>query len=145
VLNKWQAALAAGDADSWLAAFELFGVGPCRALGDVDPHVTQQTRRMARHTIAKHTAGERDWLVPVTDTWARAASITVPVLAINGDLDSPDHIAMAEQLTRIVTDGSATTVRGTAHYPNLEKPRAFNEILADFLRTLSHSGGHLAA
>jgi pimeloyl-ACP methyl ester carboxylesterase len=145
VLNRWRTALAAGDADAWLDAFERFGVGPHRAPGDVDPDVLLQTRRMARHTIAKHTAGEPDHLVPVADTWTRAASITVPVLAINGDLDSPDHIAMAELLARTVSDGRTATVPGTAHYPNLERPAAFNEILAGFLRTLPHGGGHLAA
>lgn len=145
VLTRWQAALAAGDADAWLDAFELFGMGPHRAPEDVDPEVMRQTCRMARHTIAKHSVDERDWQTPVANTWTRAASIPVPVLAINGDLDSPDHIAMAEQLTHLVTDGRAATVPGTAHCPNMEKPDVFNEILAGFLRTLSHSGGHLAA
>jgi pimeloyl-ACP methyl ester carboxylesterase len=145
VLNKWQAALAAGDADAWLAQFELFGVGPHRQPADVDEEVMRQTRRMARHTIAKHTADEGDRLVPVADTWGRVASIAVPVLAINGDLDSPDHIAMAEQLVRAVPDGRVAAVPGTAHYPNMEKPRVFNEILAGFLRELPHGGGGLGA
>jgi hypothetical protein len=74
-----------GEVDAWLAAFELFGVGPHRAADDVDSDVLRQTRRMARHTVAKHAAGERDWQVPVADTLTRAASITVPVLAINGE------------------------------------------------------------
>jgi pimeloyl-ACP methyl ester carboxylesterase len=92
---------------------------------------------MARHTVAKHTAGEPDWLLPVRETWTRAARITVPVLAINGSLDAADHIAMAERLARTVADGNVTTIEGTAHYPNMERPGAFNQALTGFLATLS--------
>lgn len=86
--------------------------------------------------MSKHSADERDWRVPVPGTWARAAKITVPVLAVNGDLDSPDHIAMAERLVGAAAHGRAATVGGTAHYPNMERPDAYNEILMEFLRTL---------
>ncbi|WP_086821640.1 alpha/beta fold hydrolase [Allokutzneria sp. NRRL B-24872] len=136
VFGRWQSALAAGDAEAWLAAFEEFGVGPHRAPEDVDEAVMLLTRQMARGTIAKHTKGEPDWQVPVPDTWARLPSITVPVLAINGDLDAPDHIAMAEELARTVRNGRVATISGAAHYPNLEKPASFNEILASFLGSL---------
>jgi len=61
-------------------------VGPHRTPAYVGADVLRQTRRTARHTIAKHTENERDWIEPVPDTWARAASITVPVLAVTGDL-----------------------------------------------------------
>ncbi|MFF1788807.1 alpha/beta fold hydrolase [Kitasatospora sp. NPDC058243] len=79
--------------------------------------------------------------MPVADTWARAAKIGVPVLAINGGIDSDDHIGMAERLIRSVANGRTTTVEGTGHYPNMERPDAFNEFLDDFLRTLPAHGG----
>lgn len=92
---------------------------------------------MSRATAAKHTLGETDWHVPVTDTWARAATITVPVLALNGALDAPDLIAMAERLTRTVAgDGRAVSIEGAAHYPNMEQPKAFTDHLLDWLSTL---------
>ncbi len=144
VLGRWSAALAAGDLDASVDAFVSLGVGPHRVPEDVDPDVIRHTRRMARRTMSKHTKGERDWQLPVTDTWTRAAGIAVPVLTINGDLDSPDHLAMAEQLARTVADGRTVTVRGAAHYPNMERPAAFNAALAEFLRELPHSGGQLS-
>jgi pimeloyl-ACP methyl ester carboxylesterase len=144
VQGRWAAAMAAGDLDASVEAFVSLGAGPRRAPEDVAPDVLRHTRRMARHTMSKHTKGERDWQLPVADTWTRAAGITVPLLAINGDLDSPDHIQMAEQLARMVPGGRATTVHGAAHYPNMERPAEFNDALAGFLRELAHSGGALS-
>ena len=54
----------------------------------------------------------------------------MPVHAINGDLDSPDHLAMAE---RLVGTGTTTLVEGTAHHPNMERPRRCNEALHEIL------------
>ncbi|MDR3083140.1 MAG: alpha/beta hydrolase [Streptomyces sp.] len=131
----WQA-LGAGDIDAFVDAFSLFTYGPRRTAEDVDPEVDRRVREMARSTIAKHTGDEPDWSVPVTDTWARAATIQVPVLAVNGGIDSADHIGMAERLVRTVQAGRATTVEGTAHYPNMERPDAFNMIVQEFLGSL---------
>jgi pimeloyl-ACP methyl ester carboxylesterase len=135
-LAAWHAAMAAGDLDASVEAFTLLAAGPHRTLDDLDPGVVSRLRRMTRGTMSKHTPGEPDLLVPVRDTWERAAGIGVPVLAVNGALDSPDHIGMAERLTGTVADGRAVSIDGTAHYPNMERPGVFNEILDDFLRTL---------
>ncbi|MEU9112350.1 alpha/beta hydrolase [Streptomyces sp. NPDC048483] len=130
-------ALAAGDAESWVEAFTQFAAGPRRTLDDVDQDVVCRLREMTWRTVAKHTGTEPMHMVPVTDTWERAAKMTVPVLAINGGIDSDDHIDMAERLVRTVAGGRATTVAATAHYPNMERPDAFNEILGNFLRAAS--------
>jgi pimeloyl-ACP methyl ester carboxylesterase len=89
---------------------------------------------MCRRTFAKHSAAEPDWSVPVPDTWERAAKIAVPVLAVTGSLDSPDHIGMAKRFARLVTDGRVSTIEGTAHYPNTERPQAFEQAVTEFLR-----------
>ncbi|MFC4059547.1 alpha/beta fold hydrolase [Planomonospora corallina] len=136
IRTTWHAAMAAGDLDASVEAFTLFAAGPHRALDELDPGVVERLRRMTRETMSKHTAGEPDLLVPVRDTWERASKIDVPVLAVNGALDSPDHIGMAERLARTVADGRAVSIDGAAHYPNMERPDAFNEILGDFLRLL---------
>lgn len=131
--------MAAGDMDASVEAFLTLGAaGPHRALGDLDPEVVDRLRTMAARTMAKH-AGEApapDLITPVRDTWERAAKIDVPVLAVNGAVDSPDHIGMAERLARTVADGRSVSIDGTAHYPNMERPDTYNEILGDFLRTL---------
>lgn len=134
-------ALAEGDAEGYVEAFTRMAPGPHRTLDDLDQDVVHRLREMTRRTVAKHTGAEPDHRVPVTDTWERAAKITVPVLAINGGIDSDDHIGMAERLVHIVANGRVTTIEATAHYPNMERPDTFNEILGDFLRTVSAQNG----
>ena len=136
VLNDLSSAIAAGNGESLIAAFALFAAGPRRALDDLDPDVVRRIREMARRTVTKHAVGEPDWLIPVRETWTRAAELSVPVLAITGDLDAADHIAMAERLARTVADGNVTAIEGTAHYPNMERAGAFNQALTGFLGTL---------
>jgi pimeloyl-ACP methyl ester carboxylesterase len=135
-LSSQMSAMAAGDLEAAVEAFAQFAAGPERTSRDVDPAVMRRIREMARRTMSKHSHGEPDWLNPVPDTWRRAADITVPVLAINGALDSADHIAMAERLARTVAHGHATTIEGAAHYPNMEQPDAYQHALTGFLRTL---------
>ncbi|MFF2409804.1 hypothetical protein [Streptomyces sp. NPDC058092] len=80
---------------------------------------------MTARTVAKHTGGEPDRLVPVTDTWARAARLTIPVPAIEGGIDWDDHLGMARRLVRSVADGRAATVEG--------RPDTLDEILGEFV------------
>lgn len=134
VLGRWNAALAAGDVEAWLAAFQEFTAGPHRKLEEVDERVVRRIGEMARHTVSKHTMDEPDHLVPVTGTWTRAVGIEAPVLAVNGSLDSEDHIGMARRLADTVPHGRVATIEGAAHYPNMEHPEAFNEVVARFLR-----------
>ncbi|MGW8066125.1 alpha/beta fold hydrolase [Streptomyces ziwulingensis] len=129
-------ALGAGDVEGWIEVFLRFVLGEHRAPGAVDPAIAHRLREMALGTLAKHTPDEENHHVPLTDTWARVPKIDVPVLTVNGSLDAPDLIAEAERLARTVPDGRSVTVEGVAHYPNLERPEAFNEILVDFLRGL---------
>ncbi|WP_424863804.1 alpha/beta fold hydrolase [Streptomyces sp. MMS24-I29] len=138
VLGEQNDALAAGDIEVWLNGHVRFAAGPHRSPGDVDAHVANCLRAMASRTISKHTAGEPDHRVPVPQTWRRAASIDVPVLAINGALDVSDHIAMAERLVHTVPNGRAVSVENTAHFPNMEDPAGFNVLLAEFLEALPH-------
>ncbi|MGI5488719.1 alpha/beta fold hydrolase [Microtetraspora malaysiensis] len=135
-MATWHAAMAAGDLEASIEGFMLFAAGPHRTVGDLDPGVAANLRRMARATMSKHAVGEANLLVPVRDTWERIPKIHVPVLAINGALDSPDHIGMAERLADAVADGRVASIDDTAHYPNMERPDLYNDILDDFLRTV---------
>ncbi|MFH8681583.1 alpha/beta fold hydrolase [Streptomyces lydicus] len=134
-LAAWHSAMAAGELDAAVEAFTLLAVGPHRHLDDLDPQVVGRLRRMTRGTLSKHTADEPNLLLPVPDAWNRIAAIDVPVLALNGAVDSPDHLGMAERLTRTVANGRAIAIDGTAHYPNMERPDLFNKALEEFLRT----------
>ncbi|MFJ4466465.1 alpha/beta fold hydrolase [Streptomyces sp. NPDC089424] len=129
-------ALGAGDIDAWLGAFLRVVAGPHRTLADIDPEILGGLREMALATLSKHTPDEKDWHVPVTGTWDRVVQSGVPVLAVNGAFEPAELLAAAERLAGAVADGRSLTVDGTGHYPNLEKPEAFNAALLDFLRGL---------
>ncbi|MFV0132441.1 alpha/beta fold hydrolase [Streptomyces sp. HMX87] len=128
--------LAAGDLDGWVAAFLRVVPGPHRTTDDIDPDILRRLREMALHTMSKHSPGEPDHHVPMTDTWSRAPKIDAPLLAVNGSLEPDDLTAAAERLAGTVRDGRSLTVDGAGHYANLEKPEEFNRILLDFLRVL---------
>ncbi|MEV5610693.1 alpha/beta hydrolase [Streptomyces sp. NPDC052225] len=132
--GAWHTAMTAGDLDATVEAFTMFAAGPHRTLDDLDPEVVARLRRMTRHTLAKHTRDEPDHQIPVPDTWARAAGIEVPVLTVTGTLDSPDHTGMAERLAATVRDGRTQAIEGTAHYPNMERPDVFVDVLESFLK-----------
>ncbi|MFC5886903.1 alpha/beta hydrolase [Kitasatospora sp. CM 4170] len=131
-----QDALEAGDVEGWVAAFMRFTVGPHRELADVAPEVVSRVNEMAVGTLLKHAPDESDHRIPVADTWNRAAGIAVPAFAINGALDTPDHLGASLRLIAAVPDGRAVAVPGAAHYPNMEEPAAFNAELASFLDRL---------
>jgi pimeloyl-ACP methyl ester carboxylesterase len=128
--------LGAGDVAGWVEAFAKNVAGPHRAVDEVDPDAVRRMRDMAAHTVAKHTVGETDWHVPLADPWSRVPEIAVPVLAVHGALDAADALDMAERLVRTVPDGRSVTIEDAGHFPNLERPEAFNELLLEFLRTL---------
>lgn len=128
--------LAAGDIEGWTKAFLGYVPGPHRTLDDTDPDILDRLRGMAHHTLFKHTPGERDWHVPVTDTWSRVPKIDVPVLTVNGALDTAGVIASAQRLADGVRDGRSVLIEGTGHYPNMEKPDEFTAVLREFLATL---------
>lgn len=136
VVEESRRTLESGDVEGWLKVFLRSVAGPFREAHDTDPRILDHLREMALHTVAKHTPGERNWHVPMTDAWARVPKIDVPVLMVNGALDSPDLIADAERFAGTVRDGRAVVVEGTSHFPNLEKPEEFNGLLLEFLRTL---------
>lgn len=128
-------ALAAADLPAWFDAFLQWAAGPERAPAEVAPAVVERLRAMAARTLAKHFPGEPDHRVAVTGGAERAAEIRVPVLALNGDLDSPDFVERAELVARAAPGGRCATVPGTAHYPNMERPDDFCRAVEDFLRT----------
>ncbi|WP_370148680.1 alpha/beta fold hydrolase [Streptacidiphilus sp. EB129] len=131
------AALAAGDMEGWMDAFVLWAVGPHRKPDDLDPDVLRRIREMAWRTLVKHTADEPNHHIPVPDTANRAAEITVPFLAVNGALDTPELAGIAAHFARTVANGRVTTIDDAGHYPNLEQPDAFLRVIEDFLQIVN--------
>jgi sigma-B regulation protein RsbQ len=58
--------------------------------------------------------------------------VKVPVRGINGDI-SPTNV----DVNRKYADFDAVIIKGSGHYPMLEQPARFNELLADILRAVA--------
>lgn len=63
----------------------------------------------------------------------RVATLTIPVRAVVGLLDSDDHIRMPREVAE-AAGGDVVEIPGAAHYPNLEDPGAFDEAVLGFVR-----------
>ncbi|MFB7502021.1 alpha/beta fold hydrolase [Streptomyces broussonetiae] len=114
-------ALAAGDIPGWLESIAQWASGPSRTLDDIDPEIVHRIREMATHTLMKHTPDEPDHCIPVEDVASRAKDITVPVLAINGALDTGGCLNTVTALIDAVPNGRITQLDGAAHYPTMER------------------------
>lgn len=131
-IAEWNQAARAGDAERWVDVFLRIGAGPHRTPADLDPAVTRYLRRTATQTVIDHVRPDAVAPTPVQGAVARLAQIDVPVRSIDGELDAADHLRLPREVTTTVTDGASTTVPGSAHYPNLERPDRFNEVLLGF-------------
>ncbi|MGW2939208.1 alpha/beta fold hydrolase [Streptomyces sp. NPDC001156] len=134
-------ALAAGDIPGWLESIAQWVPGPSRTLDDIDPEIVRHIREMAIRTLMKHTPDEPNHCVPVEDVASRAKDITVPVLAINGALDTRGCLNTVTALIDAVPNGRITQLDGAAHYTTMEQPEEFTRILLDFLREIYVSEG----
>jgi pimeloyl-ACP methyl ester carboxylesterase len=136
-LAKVWPALFAGDLPGALEIWGEFTIGPGRTRADLDPAVPALVDEMTLRTWMKHTADEQDWSVHAEDTWARAAKLTIPVLAVIGGADSDDHRHNAERLADSVAGGRKATIADAAHYPNMEQPAEFDAVLTGFVDALT--------
>jgi 3-oxoadipate enol-lactonase len=130
LLARWRTAEQERDRERWVEIFlELsFGVG--RPFDDVAPDVFALVRRMTDDTLDHHVPDGMPVLpTPVADAASRAQALTVPVLAVVGLLDSPDHQRMAREVADRVIE-----VPAAGHYPNLEAPDVVTGALLAFLR-----------
>ena len=62
-----------------------------------------------------------------------AASIRAPALVIWGEEDDVTPLAHSQQIADLIPGARLETVPGAAHISNLDRPEAFNRLLADFL------------
>jgi 3-oxoadipate enol-lactonase len=63
----------------------------------------------------------------------RLAEIQVPTLVIAGDLDRPEIIEAADLLERRSPRARRVAIPGTAHLPNMKRPRGSNRVVLGFL------------
>ena len=115
-------------------SLELWTDGPGRLPKQAASDVRERVREMTT----------RNWNRPDDEAQAetpleppaiqRLSQISVPTLVILGELDAPNPL---ESLTAEIPGAKKVVMAETAHHPFMEKPAEFNQIVLDFLGSLT--------
>ncbi|MGQ0428372.1 MAG: alpha/beta fold hydrolase [Gammaproteobacteria bacterium] len=141
------AAIATGDEEDFSfdefrklaqeAGLESFRVAwrrhPLMQLHAGDP----QSVRLLDRVLARYPG--RDLLGPAAMPAAPVpqrllAELPVPVLVVNGGLDTRPRRLAGDRLCRALTQAERALVPGAGHLANLDDPRAYNDVIRSFLR-----------
>jgi 3-oxoadipate enol-lactonase len=131
VRDYWDAEDAAFERGDLAAASDLnveFWLGPASA------GVRGRVRAMQLRAFelqAGVTDDPEEPLVP--DVADRLGEVAAPALVLAGDLDHPDILSIADRLERTLPAAAAARIPGTSHLPSLERPAAFDAVVAPFL------------
>jgi pimeloyl-ACP methyl ester carboxylesterase len=110
--------------------------GPDRLFHETDPRTVARSREQIqavgqrstrRDFLACHGFDSRDWL----------ADIDVPTLAACGEHDTLTPPSYHEELAESIPYGEFAVVPDSAHLAMLERPAAFNDLVGDFVASVT--------
>ena len=131
-----EAALERGDVDAAVEVnLRMWVDGPSRSPDDVDPDVRSKVGEMQRRAIEIWLeAGEEGEHQLLVEGWGdRLGEISVPTLAIVGELDRPEMLEIAKRLETEIPNARRETIADTAHVPSMERPDEFDRLVLEFL------------
>jgi 3-oxoadipate enol-lactonase len=106
--------------------------GPVRQPHEVNHSLRERVREMNRMALsAPQSFGTEQPLQPPAVT--RLKEIRVPTLVIVGGLDTPRTLAASRLLAEEIDGARMVIIEGTAHLPNMERPKEFNRHVLSFL------------
>jgi pimeloyl-ACP methyl ester carboxylesterase len=105
---------------------------------DRRPHVVDAVRRMMTSVPAEGAIGALRAMAARPDATPQLASIVAPTLVIGGTEDeiTPPHELRA--LAAAIPGSRLAMLEGCGHLSPIERPEAFNDVVAGFLETLLH-------
>ena len=128
------------EARDWPALVELetqvWTDGPGQPPDRVDPSIR---RRMVEWNMENYQAEQQaEQSIPTEwKTVERLGEINVPTLVVWGTLDESTVGVAGEHLARHVEGARKHVFEGVAHMDNLERPKEFNKLVAEFLEEVS--------
>lgn len=105
--------------------------GPYRSAEDVAPGVRALVAEMNAIALANEGIGEE--MSPARPAAGRTGEVNAPVLVIHGGLDALRTVAAADFLADKLPDVQRVVMSGLTHLPNMERPEAYNRLVAEFL------------
>ena len=110
--------------------------GPHRPLGGVDPTVRAKAEMMNLRMLQLESDVEGDAQRPSIVANDHLHELTIPVLAVVGNLDRIGAVEGSRRIAASVAGGRFVEIPGTAHLPSMEQPRAFDDLVLPFLTSL---------
>ncbi|MEU0986723.1 alpha/beta fold hydrolase [Streptomyces sp. NPDC005953] len=107
--------------------------GPCRSPEDVEPGLRGRMQAAAAANLRAHPGGLCTGRPREVGAAERLHEISVPVLALLGDLDSTDIEDNVTALADAAPQTRVARVPGAGHMVNLEAPEAFLKEVSAFL------------
>ena len=118
---------------------QIWADGPKRNSDQSDMKVHELVRQMSLDSLVLQADIIRETAFLIEEplnppAMERLEQINVPTLVIVGDLDDDSEMAIADVLTTRIRGARMAVIHGTAHLPNMEKPKEFNQIVLEVLK-----------
>ena len=107
-------------------------LAPANRHGDLE----QRVRAIAVQNTSAGLAGALVRMMRRPDSTPLLKDITCPTLIIVGSEDTLTPPDVARDMQRQIPNARLEVIEGAGHLPNLERPEAFNDAVAMFLRSL---------
>jgi pimeloyl-ACP methyl ester carboxylesterase len=136
LFTESNAAYEAGDFQTAAHLYaRVWADGPKRSSDQVDKEVRAQAIAMMldMFELPEDEGSEQPLKPPAAE---RLSEIKVPTLVMVGDYDVETIQLTADYLAENISGASKEVMAEVAHYPNMEKPAEFNQIVLDFLKAV---------
>ena len=120
------ASIADGIMERWFAP-------SFRAKGAHAPWRAMMARTLPESYVATCRA------IAAADYTDRVGRLDVPTLVIAGEHDVSTPPALVQATAKLIPGARLVTMAGTAHLPCVEDPRAYADLLTDFLQEIGHA------
>jgi len=130
------AAAQSEDTEAIVEAFQTAWTdGPRRGPDEIDPAIREKVRAMVIDNVERWDERNVEYR-PLPLAIERLDELSVPVLALVGNLDMPGIREIVELIESEASDARTVMVPGVAHLINMEKPKEFNSTVLEFLDAL---------
>ncbi|MGR3636393.1 MAG: 3-oxoadipate enol-lactonase [Shimia sp.] len=146
VLSNTAAAM--GTADMWNARIDAVQTNGLESIADsvmqrwFSPAFVRTPELTAWRNMMVRTAPEGYAgccaAIAHADMTAQVASLTQPVLGIAGEMDGASPPDLVEDTVRRIKHARFATILAVGHLPHVEAPRAFAQLITDFVEETTH-------
>lgn len=134
--ETWSRCVALANEGDRATACELWLEDPLFEGVRQDETLYEEVRQIVLDYNGGHWTGRitSRWMYP--DPIPHVAALDVPAMIVSGEADIPSFVLMAEAYAKALPRVRREIIQGAGHFPNLEQPELFNEVLRYFIDNL---------